>query len=243
MGVKEQLIEASRHVGARVPLWVQGAGGNLSWRDGERMWIKASGQRLEDVSAERGLVAVDWRAMEQGLARLGARADAEAEREYGELVARTRLEGEGRPSMETGMHVALRGPFVAHFHSLAALLMADASVTRAAEWRAWAPAELQVVPYVTPGLALGRELAARAEVPFLVLTNHGVITQGASADVLDGWDRLEREFLRKFGYAGLPGALTGTRPRASTSPRAPRAPGSCPCTSRTRPSSSARFPG
>ncbi|HLU47111.1 MAG TPA: class II aldolase/adducin family protein, partial [Planctomycetota bacterium] len=56
----DELIAISREIGAQPDL-VQGGGGNTSVksRDGKRMFVKASGAALEDMSAERGWAELD----------------------------------------------------------------------------------------------------------------------------------------------------------------------------------------
>ena len=123
-GVRE-LVAVSRRIGAGVPYWTQGAGGNLSWKDrtADRLWIKASGIRLDRVGEGdgMGLACVLLSALRDRVAN--ARGDAaDAEVTYARWL--TELAESGRPSMESGFHAVLNKEYVAHFHSLVAVLVA-----------------------------------------------------------------------------------------------------------------------
>ena len=109
------------------PLLVQGAGGNLSWKDGGVLWIKASGAWLADAEKDDIFVPVDLDALRAALARpphlsLPERTDG----------------GARRPSIETFMHGVMPQRIVLHLHAieaLAVLVRADARETLRARLR------------------------------------------------------------------------------------------------------------
>ncbi|MGQ0503682.1 MAG: class II aldolase/adducin family protein, partial [Myxococcaceae bacterium] len=129
------LAQACHAVGQRIPYWTQGAGGNLSVKDGDALFIKASGLRLDSVSPERGVAEVS---LAEARERLGALSveDPRAEEAYAAALA-PRVAGAPRASMETGMHVWLPERWVSHFHSLPALLMAGAHAREPARFATW----------------------------------------------------------------------------------------------------------
>src|SRR3954464_12991143 len=89
------------------PLLVQGAGGNVSWKDGDTLWIKASGTWLADATRKDIFVPVD-------LAHLRAAIDA------GAMDVQPRTVGESalRPSIETLLHALMPQPVVVHLHAV-----------------------------------------------------------------------------------------------------------------------------
>lgn len=172
LGPPQDLLELSRALAAD-PELVQDAGGNTSVKDGARMWVKASGARLADVTSSEGFVAVD-------LDELGRLREAGTFDDVSSAVLAAK-EGE-RPSIETWLHAALPHPVVAHVHSTTAVavtLGADpqgvlAQVFDARGWR-WA-----AVPYRRPGTPLAQAVTALGEPApdVVVLGNHGIVVGG-----------------------------------------------------------------
>ncbi|RYZ79691.1 MAG: hypothetical protein EOP04_27280, partial [Proteobacteria bacterium] len=118
-------------VGQRTPLWVQGAGGNISQKmtvDGrEILRIKASGYRLDHINSSQGYVDLDLKETSLKLETLRSASDRESA--YAKLLSESvvnRSQPGERASMETCFHLALEAPLVVHFHSLPAVLLADA---------------------------------------------------------------------------------------------------------------------
>ena len=190
------------------PLLVQGAGGNLSWKDGGVLWIKASGAWLADAEKDDIFVPVDLDALRAAMARaphlpLPERTDG----------------GARRPSIETFMHGVMPQRIVLHLHAieaLAVLVRADARETLRARLRnrfRW-----EWVEYRKPGAELARSVAVAlgrtpgAEVVFL--QNHGILVGGETIAEIDR--RIE----------GLISALKqGVTSRESVSQPIPKSPG------------------
>ncbi len=154
------------------PLRVQGAGGNTSIKQGDVMWIKASGTQLADAGMRDIFVAVD---------RTAARAEARSEQGDGSCKT-TVLDPANtlRPSIETTFHAVLDWAVVAHTHSIATLVHAVSTEGRAAAREKLAGLGAVFVPFAKPGLPLTREILARAhpEARVFVLENHGLIVCG-----------------------------------------------------------------
>ena len=168
-GPPDDLLALSRALGAD-PELVQDAGGNTSVKDGRRMWVKASGARLADVSRDAGFVAVDL----DELARLRETGS------FDDVSSAVLAAGHGeRPSIETWLHAALPHPVVAHVHSTAAVAVTLGAqpaallgaVFEARGWR-WAS-----VPYRRPGTPLAQAVTALGEPApdVVVLGNHGIV--------------------------------------------------------------------
>ena len=146
---------------------IQGAGGNISIKNGDALCIKASGLWLKDAARKNTFVTVSRK----------------------EIVRRHRLRDENlhdladasglRPSIETGMHALLPHRFVVHVHCVESLAL---SAHRDAE-RAFAERLVSfrhvLVPPVRPGLPLAlaveEAMARQPDASVFVLMNHGLI--------------------------------------------------------------------
>ncbi len=220
------LSAACRLIGGRIPLWTQGAGGNLSVKDGDRLFIKASGFRLDQVTDSSGVTCVDLPGLLSRLSRIGS--DAAAEQAYADALKESKLPGaDGRPSMETGFHAFLKGKWVAHFHSLPAVLMADDPGVE--EWLS-AKTKLRVKGFgaIRPGWELSKALESWGDTDVILLGCHGVILQSdsalsASSGVLREWAALEAGYCTHHKFKRLASLCLGEAVEAhGPVPPAPR---------------------
>ncbi len=157
------------------PLQVQGPGGNTSLKDGDVMWIKASGTELAHAERQDIFVAVS-RAV--ALAEThGSAGDGSCQAAV--LDPHSKL----RPSIETTFHAALDHTVVVHTHSVATLTHAISPEGRAAARDKLGGLPFVMVPYAKPGLPLTNSIMSRvtAETAVVVLQNHGLICCGSSA--------------------------------------------------------------
>ena len=156
------------------PLQVQGPGGNTSLKDGDVMWIKASGTELAQAERQDIFVAVS---------RAAALAEAHGSAGNGSCQAavldpRTTL----RPSIETTFHAAFDHAVVVHTHSIATLTHAISPEGCAAARDKLGGLPFVMVPYAKPGLPLTKSIMSRvtARTAVVVLQNHGLICCGSS---------------------------------------------------------------
>src|SRR5689334_18694686 len=126
-----QLAKECQRVGHFKPLWTQGPGSNLSFKDADSLWIKASGYRLDHVTEKKGVAKLKMAPLAKWLATLpsyeslkDSSSHSEEEKQYAALIKEASDPQLERASMEAGFHVILPKNFVAHFHSIGALLMA-----------------------------------------------------------------------------------------------------------------------
>lgn len=183
------------------PLLVQGAGGNISWKEGATLWVKASGTWLAEASQKDIFVPVDLAHLQNALAS-------------GDFSAGPRPVGPSalRPSIETLLHALMRHPVVAHLHAvdiLAHLVRADFPHT-IAKTLADAGISWVGVPYCKPGADLARAVAeGLVRVPgadVVMLQNHGVVIGGRDVAEL-------RETLgRLTGLLQSPGSVAAPPP-------------------------------
>jgi len=146
--------------------FAQGAGGNVSVKQGDDLWVKASGVRLAEVASTDGLARVD-----RSVALCALAGDTAAERALFSVRP--------RPSLETLFH-ALDGRVVAHTHALGVLLAACSESPE----RWGLPA--RIVPYALPGIDLALAAAdARSREPdecALLLKSHGLVVYASTAE-------------------------------------------------------------
>ncbi len=160
----------SHIAGSRVD-WIQAGGGNTSIKlDDRQMAVKSSGVHLSDVSETTGYSLIDYPALAHGM-RSGAPVDLES----------ATMTPDRRPSIETFMH-AILGKVVLHTHPTAVIALASRS-----DWRdilRQVVPEAILIPYITPGLALGMAILPHAHEQVIILENHGLIVSGNDADTV-----------------------------------------------------------
>lgn len=176
------LARISARIGAD-PLLIQGPGGNTSVKEGEVMWIKASGTLLAEAEARAIFVPCDLPRIRAALAN-----DLEAADRPADFAL---VEGGLRPSIETALHAVFLQRVVLHVHCVNTLALAirnDAPEALAVRLGAF---DWTLVPYSKPGANLARDVQAalgpRTDV--VVLRNHGLIvaaeTVEAAASLLE----------------------------------------------------------
>jgi ribulose-5-phosphate 4-epimerase/fuculose-1-phosphate aldolase len=215
---REQLAAAAKSVSSRGPVWVQGAGGNISVKVGSgqqsKLWIKASGMRLDRMTKEKGVACIFLELFREKLSVLlkevtdgsSQKTDHELETDYSNLLKTSALETErfGRPSMETGFHAALPKKWVLHFHALSSLLMAwefAKDSERLLQWLSKRKFRFEFIASDRPGLRLTNTVASRPDADIYILENHGIILHSDSLEILDDWLSLESLFMSEwYGY-------------------------------------------
>jgi ribulose-5-phosphate 4-epimerase/fuculose-1-phosphate aldolase len=173
------LIQASTTLGAD-PRLVQGAGGNLSVKSGDTLWIKASGTRLREAADRRIFVPM----------ALSATRDAVLVTEDLLPLVLPGPDSAGlRPSIETALHALLPHRVVFHVHGIGSL--AAGLTGRVDDEVAALPPDLDtvVVPYAKPGVELARAVLVatgdrlRPDRPVvLLLVNHGLVVGARDCD-------------------------------------------------------------
>lgn len=173
----QDLLETSVRLGRDRRL-VQAAGGNTSAKEGDVLWIKASGRWLARAGAD-DFVPVSV----AGVRRAVAAGDAES------LQPQVIGDSPLRPSIETSLHALLPHRVVLHVHSVATLSWAIRvdgrerveERLRGLPW-AW-------VPYVRPGAPLAHAVSAILDdghaPDVLVLGSHGLVVGAASCQAAE----------------------------------------------------------
>ncbi len=161
------------------PLLVQGAGGNVSWKDDETLWVKASGTWLADAASNDIFVPVNLRHLHEAI----------DQNDFGVtpiLCGDSKL----RPSIETLLHALMPHRIVVHLHAVEILarLVRD-EFEASIQSRLGAAIKWVSVDYHKPGAALAEAvslaLRQRPDANVVFLKNHGVVMGGADVGEVD----------------------------------------------------------
>ena len=93
------------------PYLVQGAGGNVSYKDDNIMWIKASGTCIGDAEKKKIFIPVNLQEMKDAFSKdiFDIKVNA---------INTTNL----KPSIETAFHALMRHKYTVHIHSISSLI-------------------------------------------------------------------------------------------------------------------------
>ncbi len=146
---------------------VQAGGGNTSLKDDGTLWVKASGKWLARAMEEEMFLPVPLEVILRSM---------DGDREYTEEYT-TASGAKLRPSVETSMHAVLPHRVVLHVHSVRTIAWAIRTDAPECLRDRLAGLRWEWVPYVHPGLILGREIRDRlgSNPDVLILGNHGLI--------------------------------------------------------------------
>ena len=154
------------------PLFVQGAGGNVSWKGGSTLWIKASGTWLSNAEKEEIFIPVDLAGIKSEIAKQNFSATPK-------VVSDVKL----KPSIETMLHALMPHRVVIHLHAIEIL----AHLVRRDFEKYFDSAFdktfcFSVVDYHKPGsdlaLAIEAALTKCPSTDVIFLKNHGVVIGG-----------------------------------------------------------------
>jgi len=213
----DDLRSMSARVGRNI-LLVQGAGGNSSIKDGDVLWVKASGTWLADANDKDIFVPVSLSAARAALERGDERVPLAP-------GAETAL----RASIETSLHALMPHPVVLHVHSVNTIAWAvrtdaAAELARRLHGLAW-----RFLGYCHPGLPLARavsEAIAQGAVDVLILGNHGLVVGAASCETAEALVAevekrlaLEPREARAADHGALAAICAGTDYRVPEDPR------------------------
>jgi len=173
--LKKSVIQFCTEIGSN-PLLVQGAGGNVSWKDGGTLWVKASGTWLSDAVTSNIFVPVDLNALQKAI-------------NVGDFSAKPTLisESELKPSIETLLHALMPHRIVVHLHAievLAYLVRRNCESELDSLLKDEIPSV--IVDYFKPGAelaaAIKEALEGNREAKAIFLKNHGIVVGGADIE-------------------------------------------------------------
>ncbi len=185
-GVKD-LIEISHFYGNN-PEYIIAGGGNTSFKNEEKLWIKASGSSLA-VIEEDGFVCLSRKELKKISEKTYSENSSEREAQVKVDLHQAILYPENkRPSVETSLHEIISFPFVVHTHpTLVNALMCANSAQQTT--RELFGDDVLYVEYTDPGYILFKKVEAEivhfrktkgSEPSVIFLQNHGVFVGAES---------------------------------------------------------------
>ena len=189
------------HIGAD-PMLVQGAGGNFSWKEGDTLWVKASGAWLADANRKEIFIPVNLSHLLTAIAAGDFNVSPK-------VVEKSEL----RPSIETLLHALMPHKVVVHLHAVEVLSRlvrcnSDAEISshvdKSLRWLS--------VEYFKPGAELARAISESMQqapdVEVVFLKNHGIVVGGADVKEID-------DILKRLTAAFSTPPMTGKRDNIS----------------------------
>lgn len=199
----QQLIEVSRYYGSRKDFVIAG-GGNTSYKDNDKLYVKASGVSLATIG-ENGFAVLDRKAMQIISQKTYSQEVMERENQIKHDLLNARLNPESglRPSVEASLHNLMAYRFVVHTHStkVNGLMCAKEAENMTAQLFG---DEVVYIPYVDPGYILFKEVESRVtayrertgkEPKVLLLQNHGIFV---AADTVEEIHDLYNKIIAKL---------------------------------------------
>jgi rhamnose utilization protein RhaD (predicted bifunctional aldolase and dehydrogenase) len=213
MNTIQALIEISRHYGDD-PTYVIAGGGNTSFKDKQRIWIKASGIPLAGIE-EGGFVCLSREKLAEIEVAKYSEDPVEREEQVKGAIKKAVISPEHlRPSVETSLHNLIDYSYVVHTHpTLVNGLMCSRHAKEETEARFGDDA--LYIEYTDPGFILFKKVQERVQsykaihgkAPAIIfLQNHGVFV---------GADRVEEiktlyESIKQKISAGINDSLPGS---------------------------------
>ena len=178
----QELIEISRFYGANSDYVIAG-GGNTSFKTADRLWVKASGTTLGEIT-ESGFAVLDRAKLARIAVNKYSGNSDQREQEIKTDLFRASVEPEKllRPSVETSMHDIIRYRSVVHTHPtlVNALLCSQFAETEAKKMFG---NDVVYVPYTDPGYVLFKKVESELQKyreshdndpHIILLENHGI---------------------------------------------------------------------
>lgn len=208
----QDLIKISRHYG-KDPAYVIAGGGNTSYKDAERIWVKASGIALEGIG-ESGFVCLSREKLGEMEVASYSQDPVVREEEVKRDMQKAIISPEHlRPSVETSLHNLIEFSYVIHTHpTLVNGLLCSMQVKEEVETRFGGDA--LYVEYTDPGYTLFKKVQERIVAfrnqfgrppAILFLQNHGVFVGANRVDEIRAlYDLINRRIASGLGQ-GMPG--------------------------------------
>ena len=198
----DKLIEVSRRYGSDSRFVIAG-GGNTSYKDEEKLWVKASGHALATIT-EDGFAVLDRSKLNPMGEKKYSADPAEREAQVKDDLAAACITRDRRPSVETSLHNAMSAKYVVHLHpTLVNGVMCSKNAKE--ECAKLFGEDALFIPYTDPGYVLFKKVydeickfkkAKGYEPKVIMLQNHGVFV---GADTVEEIDTIYADMLEKIG--------------------------------------------
>jgi rhamnose utilization protein RhaD (predicted bifunctional aldolase and dehydrogenase)/NAD(P)-dependent dehydrogenase (short-subunit alcohol dehydrogenase family) len=199
----QELIEISQFYGKNCDYVIAG-GGNTSFKTDDRLWVKASGITLGEIT-ENGFAALDRAKLARIAANRYSDDPGQREQEIKTDLFRASVEPEKmlRPSVETSLHDMIRYRFVVHTHPtlVNALLCSQHAEAEAGNLFG---SDVVYIPYTDPGYVLFKKVESEllkyrethnTDPHIILLENHGIFV---SADTTDEIRKIYSDVMAKI---------------------------------------------
>jgi rhamnose utilization protein RhaD (predicted bifunctional aldolase and dehydrogenase)/NAD(P)-dependent dehydrogenase (short-subunit alcohol dehydrogenase family) len=184
----QQLIEISQFYG-RDSRFVIAGGGNTSYKNAEKLWVKASGSSLATIT-EDGFAVLDRVKLNLMSEKTYSAVAAEREEQVKNDLADATITKGKRPSVETSMHNVIDYAFVVHMHPtlVNGLMCANNAES---DLKKLFGAKALYIEYTDPGYVLFKKVeeaiktyrAENAAEPQIIwLQNHGIFVAANSIE-------------------------------------------------------------
>ncbi|MDR2773542.1 MAG: SDR family NAD(P)-dependent oxidoreductase [Tannerella sp.] len=197
----KQLIEISRKYGSDSRYVIAG-GGNTSYKDDEKLWVKASGHALATIT-EDGFAVLDRKKLNIISERQYSDNVAIREEEVKNDLAAACITKDRRPSVETSMHNAFDCAFIVHLHPTAVNGLMCSENAEEETKRLFGDTAVYI-PYTDPGYVLFKEVEKRINAfkringkhpTIVLLQNHGIFV---GADTTGEIEELYRDIIDRI---------------------------------------------
>ena len=134
----------------------QGTGGNISVKFDNKMYIKSSGVRLDDISDVYGYTAIRYSEVSEYIFAQNSLDNAKKDREAGlnSVLTSSKCDSsQKRPSMESGFH-SLFGRCVLHLHPIYLNIFLCMNEGEKLLKKIFSDIEYSYIPYYSPGYNL-----------------------------------------------------------------------------------------
>ena len=217
MNAIENLIVISRYYGADSRFVIAG-GGNTSFKNEEKLWVKASGAPLATIT-EEGFAVLDRAKLGVLSQRTYSTDSAEREEQVKDDLTNACISKGRRPSVETSMHNIIDFRYVVHLHPTLVNALMCSNEAESGLRKVFGEKALYI-PYTDPGYVLFKvvedSIAAYrksyGEEPVVIwLQNHGIFVGANSVEEVKSTYAMIIETLARAITTPLP-----TEPRTSS---------------------------
>lgn len=179
----KNFIKLSQEIG-RKPAYIQGRGGNTSYKNKNFLFIKATGLRLKDIHESLGVIRCNIEPFIDFFINTDSRDNADKALNIISDKARFDKNTKYKPSIEIGMHAVIRSKYILHTHSVYVNVFTCMKSPENKLKKILTKYPFKIIPYKNPGYELAAylfELQKKTSLPpILFLKNHGIVVHSNS---------------------------------------------------------------